>query len=58
MYLYKGALKGALASFEAVLRIEENNLFCMYQIGCIRRESNELFEAVSMFERVLEINQK
>ena len=58
VYLYKGGLKGALASFEAVLSIEENNLFCLYQIGCIRKEARELHEAVSVFDKVLEINQK
>ena len=58
VYLLKGGLKGALASFEAVLKIEEQNLFCMYQIGCIRRESEEFHEAIAMFDRVLELNQK
>lgn len=56
VYLVRGSLLGALASFEAVLRIEQDNLFCLYQTGCIKTQSGELCEAVSVFQKVLQLN--
>ena len=56
VYLSRGSLLGALASFEAVLRVEEDNIFCLYEVGCIRKESGELFDAVVVFQKVLQLN--
>ncbi|KAI6649247.1 Tetratricopeptide repeat protein 37 [Oopsacas minuta] len=56
VYLVRGSLLGALASFEAVLKIEEDNLFCLYETGCIRKEAGETIEAVDIFQKVLQLN--
>ena len=53
VYLVRSSLKSSLACFEAVLELEPANLFCQFQVGCIRREAGELHQAVEMFDKVL-----